>query len=846
LADDSEVGKVSLGLELGDSSPIEKQIASVGNKSGNIFAKTMQGAMRSVMKGFKSSVKPVTVEAPKVDNSQLKADIEYYESLSAGLNHKIDLQQQKLEGLKESLKSTFNDDRKSKLEQQISNADVQILRMGRQADTAYDKMLKLKSQLADTGQTANQAAPKMDKVTTSLTNISKPLKSAKGNFNAAARAATRTSKSFAIAGKSSNKMGNQFTQAFSRIAKQVLVFGVIYKAIRGVQTYMNSSMKTNHEYAASLNAIKTNLATAFQPVFSAVMPAINSFMSWLAKATAYIAAFMASLFGTSYKQSFAAAKGLQQARKEMDGLGKSAKKAKKEAMGLSALDDFNLIKTQEDKDKGGGAKPGDWNMEMPDLDIDAIQSKTDGLVANMKSAFNSVWDVVKLGWKSTVDTFGPTFATAWMMIKPELDKWKTSFQQVFSDILSLGEPLKSWWDEHVIPLWQNSMLTVTHILAGLSDSVRMIFDSIWSAVFPILQLFVTDGLPRITEFVNGVWGLLKSLFDVVKKIFDDIWKGVVDPVIKLIAKIIRDALDIIFGWWNDWGVKIVEGIKLALDKVKELWDNLFSKFLKPIIDSALKMLSGLWDKHLKGLVKEILNFISILVKAALDIFNKFVMPIVNWLVKTLGPIFAEVFDGIMRVIGSVLGGIIDAVKGIIKALGGIIDFIAGVFTGDWKRAWNGIKTFFQGIGDAIIGIFKGAVNAVIDAINWMLRQLNKVNIDFPDWMPVVGGKNLGFKIPEIPKLANGGLVSAPTLAMVGDNRNASIDPEVVTPLSKLQDMLAGNNAMSDTLLMSMLEVLKEIAKKNPSLIIGETELGRVATKSSNRLNRINGRTALEV
>src|SRR5690606_29670348 len=117
-----------------------------------------------------------------------------------------------------------------------------------------------------------------------------------------------------------------------------------------------------------------NLATAFQPVFSAVMPAINSFMSWLAKATAYIAAFMASLFGTSYKQSFAAAKGLQQARKAMDGYGKSAKKT---AMGLSALDEFNLIKTQKDDDAGGGgADPNAWNMEMPEMDIDQIQGKT--------------------------------------------------------------------------------------------------------------------------------------------------------------------------------------------------------------------------------------------------------------------------------------------------------------------------------------------------------------------------------------------------------------------------------------------------------------------------------------
>jgi hypothetical protein len=43
---------------------------------------------------------------------------------------------------------------------------------------------------------------------------------------------------------------------------------------------------------------------------------------------------------------------------------------------------------------------------------------------------------------------------------------------------------------------------------------------------------------------------------------------------------------------------------------------------------------------------------------------------------------------------------------------------------------------------------------------------------------------------QAPKLANGGLAYSPTMAMVGDNRNASIDPEVIAPLSKLQGMMA--------------------------------------------------------
>jgi tape measure domain-containing protein len=46
----------------------------------------------------------------------------------------------------------------------------------------------------------------------------------------------------------------------------------------------------------------------------------------------------------------------------------------------------------------------------------------------------------------------------------------------------------------------------------------------------------------------------------------------------------------------------------------------------------------------------------------------------------------------------------------------------------------------------------------------------------------------------LPKLAQGGLVFAPTMAMVGDNKNARVDPEVIAPLSKLKGMLDGGGS----------------------------------------------------
>lgn len=140
------------------------------------------------------------------------------------------------------------------------------------------------------------------------------------------------------------------------------------------------------------------------------------------------------------------------------------------------------------------------------------------------------------------------------------------------------------------------------------------------------------------------------------------------------------------------------------------------------------------------------------------------------------------------VLGEILNVFFATVKSIwdsIKAVfDGIIDFIRGVFTGDWERAWTGVQEIFKGIFTALVAIAKaplngiiGLINMVIDAINWMINGLNSIHFDVPDWVPVLGGKSLGFNIPTIGKiayLAKGGILSSGS-AIVGE-----AGPELLT------------------------------------------------------------------
>ena len=125
---------------------------------------------------------------------------------------------------------------------------------------------------------------------------------------------------------------------------------------------------------------------------------------------------------------------------------------------------------------------------------------------------------------------------------------------------------------------------------------------------------------------------------------------------------------------------------------------------------------------------------------------------------------------------------VDNVKAIFQ---NIIEFIDNVFSGNWSAAWQNIVNIFGNLFGMIVNLAKAPINGVISAINWVLSKINSISVTIPDWVPGVGGKTLGFNIPTIPQLAEGGVATSPTLAEIGEGG----EPEAVMPLSKLAALL---------------------------------------------------------
>ena len=149
---------------------------------------------------------------------------------------------------------------------------------------------------------------------------------------------------------------------------------------------------------------------------------------------------------------------------------------------------------------------------------------------------------------------------------------------------------------------------------------------------------------------------------------------------------------------------------------------------------------------------------------------------------------------------TIIQGPIDTIKIILEGLKGVLDgiiqFITGVFTGNWSQAWEGVKSIFGNIFNSLAALVKQPINAVISIINKAISGINGLKLDIPDWVPVLGGKTFGLNIPEIPQLAVGGIVTAPTVLEAGEGG----EPEAILPLSKLagimRDTIASMNRPS--------------------------------------------------
>jgi hypothetical protein len=236
----------------------------------------------------------------------------------------------------------------------------------------------------------------------------------------------------------------------------------------------------------------------------------------------------------------------------------------------------------------------------------------------------------------------------------------------------------------------------------------------------------------------------------------------------------------------------------SMDGVKMKIANVLLPALTPLIENITRIIKGIgdWMKEHPALAKMIMIAVGAI--GALLVILGPLMIILPGIIAAL-PILAGLFAALTGPIGIAIVAIAaliavgvaiwknwDTISAKAREIWGAIsnffaetmDKIKGIFSRAWDKIKDVTSGAFDKIKEAMIAPIKGAVNAIISMVNWMIRQLNKIRIDIPSWVPGIGGKGFGINIPELPKwMAEGGIVTRPTLAVIGER-----GPEAVIPL----------------------------------------------------------------
>lgn len=313
-------------------------------------------------------------------------------------------------------------------------------------------------------------------------------------------------------------------------------------------------------------------------------------------------------------------------------------------------------------------------------------------------------------------------------------------------------------------------------LSGAFGILPQIFASIAMAANPVTVIIgaviatVVDLWKKSEDFRDDIVSILGNIATIVQKVF----LNIVAPIIDTVGKIIDDFVEtVLTPLWNAWE-NVFQSIMGLLSDFLKFATPIFSTILDilgPIFKLALTLLRGTFDMVFAA-IRGIIELADKTICERVNNIRDFFRNLGEWMEGTFGFKWKNVFEtvkNVVKVFRDFMGPIINSLEVIFM---GLANFIGGVFSGNWRRAWFGVRQIFESIVSGLGSIFKAPLNFMIDGINKFLSSIGKVKI--PDWVPGVGGK--GFSIPRIPRLAKGGIVSASTIANIGEAGTEAVIP----------------------------------------------------------------------
>lgn len=489
---------------------------------------------------------------------------------------------------------------------------------------------------------------------------------------------------------------NAFGQSMKYLLPSLVVYQLLGGAITKLASGMMSALKTNDQFSASLNQIKVNLMTAFYPIYTAILPALNALMSTVAQLTGQLASFIAMLFGTTYDAAKQGASGLYDNIQALNDTGSSANKAnekvKKLQKSLMGFDQINkLTMDTDDEKKEDSTTPG--------IDF--------GSATGTYSTPKWIRDIQNL----LKDFFKP-FQDAWKnQGQRVIDAWKYALGEVIGLASAIGKSFMEVWTNGTGQLFiENILILLADVLGIIGDiagafkraweddgrGTRLIqsFFDMWNRILELLHEIAiafrnawNDGrgesiAANILEIYTNIFNTIGNIAEQLKKA----WKE--GKVGESIFGTILEAVDDLLGNINSMTKATEEWAKnLDFTPLLKAIDGLF-KSIRPILKNVGDGLEWLYKNVLLPLAS---FFIEDYVPKYFDMFSA-ALEVLNQVIEMFKPIFKWFWDVVIVPLSQVAKFLILTQ---LDALTKGLEFLAGVL----EKVANAVKNPKKAIGE---------------------------------------------------------------------------------------------------------------------------------------------------
>lgn len=584
---------------------------------------------------------------------------------------------------------------------------------------------------------------------------------------------------------------NSNIQAMSQAERVALQYSFVMNSLKLAQ---GDFLRTQDSWANQTRILSMQwqqfmgiIGQALTAVLLPVVKMLNTIVAALINMANAFNAVITSIFGGAQKQIQATGAAIEGANAGIassagaaaageqdlaDGT-KAAAKAAKTA--TTSIDELNVLQQDTGSAGSGGSSASGGTGGVANLVPEAAVDEAQEVPPILEKI------------KQLIAQIGQLFA-------PSIAAWSKAFDQ-------LSRAAKSSWgiiQGSALELWDTALRPLgEYILGDFIPSVTNAFSETFAPIFADVGSLIMEQFALQFQWACNLIGDLINSFLL--------------PLFSFLQQVIQDMFTGIKGAWDIYGQPILDGLALGFQSVRDILSDVYYNLVQPVLEEIMQQIDWLWSEHLKPLWDNLMEFFGAFAEMVLAIWNEYIYPWVQQMVDIFAPILAEAIKFVVDAFATAFAKISDIVSAVIRILKGLCEFVTGVFTGDWEKAWNGIKDIFGGVWDGIVGVLKGAVNTVIDMINAVLRavalgvnaiidKINALSFTVPDWVQGIGGETIGFNFakfdpPQIPKLARGAVLPAnnPFLAVVGDQRRGTnveapletITQAVIAALSQL-------------------------------------------------------------